>query len=332
MNPYQVVWELTLRCNMRCSHCGSIAGKIRPNELTTSQAKKVIHQLDELGTESIVFMGGEVFLRKDWFELAKEVNKTNIDLLMISNGYQISQDTIDKLSKLKIVNFGVSIDGGTAKTHDSIRRRPGSFDQCFSFINELNNHNITTNAITSVLKNNIEELHKLRNLLKGKVPYWQLQVGCPVGRLGDSSMISLQQYYQLGEFIQESQDFCRFGYYIFGADNCGYFSGKLYNNGWKGCQAGKRVIGIRSNGDILSCLSINSDSYIEGNVKEKSLVDIWNNPNFAKFNKDINFGSNCSSCFHKVDCGGGCSSMSVALTGIPHNNPYCYHLIEKGDR
>ena len=30
--PYQVVWELTLACNMNCRHCGSRAGKPRPDE------------------------------------------------------------------------------------------------------------------------------------------------------------------------------------------------------------------------------------------------------------------------------------------------------------
>lgn len=28
--PVHVVWEITLACNLKCSHCGSRAGKVRP--------------------------------------------------------------------------------------------------------------------------------------------------------------------------------------------------------------------------------------------------------------------------------------------------------------
>ena len=30
--PRQAVWEMTLRCNMNCMHCGSRAGKARQDE------------------------------------------------------------------------------------------------------------------------------------------------------------------------------------------------------------------------------------------------------------------------------------------------------------
>ena len=33
-----VVWELTLRCDQPCTHCGSRAGTARPDELSTPEA------------------------------------------------------------------------------------------------------------------------------------------------------------------------------------------------------------------------------------------------------------------------------------------------------
>ena len=43
-----VVWELTLRCNLACGHCGSRAGRPRANELTTGEALDVVRARDEL--------------------------------------------------------------------------------------------------------------------------------------------------------------------------------------------------------------------------------------------------------------------------------------------
>jgi MoaA/NifB/PqqE/SkfB family radical SAM enzyme len=40
-----VVWELTLRCDLACDHCGSRAGKARPDELSTDEALDVVRQL-----------------------------------------------------------------------------------------------------------------------------------------------------------------------------------------------------------------------------------------------------------------------------------------------
>ena len=92
--PGQVVWETTLRCNLKCIHCGSSAGKSRQNELTTKEALKVVKDLSELNTESVCLMGGEPFLRKDWDIISKEIKNYNMKLLFISNGYNINDKII----------------------------------------------------------------------------------------------------------------------------------------------------------------------------------------------------------------------------------------------
>jgi hypothetical protein len=36
--PTYVVWEITLACDLACGHCGSRAGRARPDELSTTEA------------------------------------------------------------------------------------------------------------------------------------------------------------------------------------------------------------------------------------------------------------------------------------------------------
>ena len=43
---------------------------------------------------------------------------------------------------------------------------------------------------------------------------------------------------------------------------------------WSGCMAGIEVIGIRSNGDVLGCLSL-GDDFVEANVRQRPLAEIW---------------------------------------------------------
>ena len=60
--PLYVVWELTLKCDLACRHCGSRAGKAREAELSMAEARDVVAQLAELGARELAFIGGEAYL------------------------------------------------------------------------------------------------------------------------------------------------------------------------------------------------------------------------------------------------------------------------------
>lgn len=64
--PVYAVWELTLACDLSCRHCGSRAGRPRPEELTTTEALRVVDELAALGVLEVTLIGGEVYLREDW--------------------------------------------------------------------------------------------------------------------------------------------------------------------------------------------------------------------------------------------------------------------------
>src|SRR5207302_8074832 len=63
--PVYAVWEITLKCDLKCSHCGSRAGKARPSELTTEECIDVVRQLAKLGCREVTVIGGEAYLRQD---------------------------------------------------------------------------------------------------------------------------------------------------------------------------------------------------------------------------------------------------------------------------
>lgn len=39
--------------------------------------------------------------------------------------------------------------------------------------------------------------------------------------------------------------------------------------------AGCKAVAIESNGDVKGCLSLQNERFIEGNIRERSLKDIW---------------------------------------------------------
>ena len=70
-----IVWELTLRCNAKCSHCGSAAGVDRQDNLTNDELLRVCDELAEVRCKKVTLIGGEVFLHPLWCEIVKRLSE-----------------------------------------------------------------------------------------------------------------------------------------------------------------------------------------------------------------------------------------------------------------
>src|SRR5579862_7336687 len=73
--PVYAVWEVTLKCDLACRHCGSRAGRARPDELSTGEALGLVDQMADLGVREVTLIGGEAYLRSDWLDIIRAVRK-----------------------------------------------------------------------------------------------------------------------------------------------------------------------------------------------------------------------------------------------------------------
>ena len=163
---------------------------------------------------------------------------------------------------------------------------------------------------------------------------WQLQVGMPFGNFDPSLVINEEEYYASAMFIVNEWSMKHSKRVnVVGAHCYGYHSHLLPNNKfWKGCTAGISSVCVSSNGGVSGCLTLGSNQFIEDNIRKRSLVQIWNDPNTFSYNRNFtksDLGENCSSCFYGSECKGGCNSSSLHLTGKMHNMPYCLRRIEE---
>src|SRR5688572_29268221 len=84
--PIYVVWEVTLKCDLACRHCGSRAGRERPDELTTAECLDLVYQMADLGTLEVKIIGGEAYLRDDWAQIAKQIRELGVQCTMTARG------------------------------------------------------------------------------------------------------------------------------------------------------------------------------------------------------------------------------------------------------
>lgn len=332
------VWELTRACNLRCIHCGSSAGTQRKNELSLKEALNLCDELKKTGCKSVALMGGEPLLSPNFREVAKKLSSLGIEISIITNGTIINYELISFLKDLKPRAVATSIDGASPKTHDFIRGVEGSFKKTMYFIELCLKENLPVSVITSVSKINISELKDIAEILKNKRIAWQVQsVGSEGKRFPKHYLLDVDEFYSVGVFLEilrrkySIRELAFIGAHDMGYNSCFIKNIWLYKN-WEGCQAGISVCGIRSNGDVLGCLSINDDRFVEGNIRERSLYEIWNDPQSFKYTRKFvksDSGPNCVNCKYLERCKGGCNEMSLMKTGLLHNDPYCFYRYER---
>ncbi len=335
--PHAVVWEITFACNMRCLHCGTAAGKRRADELTTDEGLKLIDELAEMGTDNIALSGGEPLMREDWLVFAKRIKERKMKPLLVTNGLLLTEAVANDMASVPMTNVGVSFDG-TEKTHNYIRQREDSFKGAVSALKQLSKrkgHNFC--AVTQVSNINLGELDDIYNILVDiGCPEWRVQLCTSTGRMKDSNelVLRLADYPKMISKLIEIKE-RKNGLHLDVGENIGYFGQlgtKLWEGGvYMGCYAGTRVVGIESNGNVKGCLSM-QEEFVEGNIREKSLKEIWNNPDaFAynrKFTRETASGA-CHDCKYLPLCRGGCTTTSVSASGCRADNPYCTYRIEQ---
>ena len=255
-------------------------------------------------------------------------------LSIVTNGFINHDAIVPKLHRLEIDSIQVSLDASTAKIHDMIRGVKGSFRKAIEFIDASKRLDLPIGIITTVTKLNFKELPTMIDLVREKKVNWQIQEGMQIGGLSKDKILSKKEYLALILFIKSTQRrLSTEGIEVVVPHNTIPFSRFISNLNpyWDGCWAGRRTIGIQSDGSIKGCLTL-PDNFIEGNIRKKRLIDIWNDHDSFAYNRGFteeDLGELCKDCKYSRKCGGGCLARSLVLAGKLHSDPYCLYRIEE---
>jgi radical SAM protein with 4Fe4S-binding SPASM domain len=164
--PFEIVWNITYSCNLKCKHCYENAGFHRP-ELTTEQVYTVIDILSEIagfGLPALSFSGGEPLLRKDFFEIAVYASKKIPYLSVATNGTLLTKRNVRKLKEVGIDYVEISLDGASSEVHESFRGVPDCFEKTMEGILNCQNEELDLCLATTAHKKNLDEIPKIMDL------------------------------------------------------------------------------------------------------------------------------------------------------------------------
>jgi radical SAM protein with 4Fe4S-binding SPASM domain len=337
--PIAVVWEVTLGCNLKCSHCGSRAGAPRSEELSTEEALTLIQDLAKIGVRDVGLIGGEVHLRRDWLKLVAAITEAGMSCSIQTGGRGFTEAKVAAAAAAGLAGAGVSLDG-LAVNHDWIRRVPGSFELAIGTLRNFRKYGVSTTVSTQLWANSINDLRELlHTVAEAGATTWQLQLTVAMGNAADHPELLLQPYQvlEIMPLIAELYDEgSALGVRIVLGNNLGYFGpfeAKLRSieevaDHWDGCSAGRNVIGIEADGKIKGCPSLGTNDFTGGNIRHMSLEDVWwttRELGFARNRTKDDLWGFCKSCYYADVCLAGCTWTAHSLFGRPGNNPYCHY-------
>ena len=313
--PITVTWEVTNRCNLRCTHCLSSSGPeadVR-GDLSLAEAKAVIDQLAAAKVFQIHFGGGEPFVYPGFLDLLKHAQSRGLCCLCIStNGSLLDEERIRALEALGGVYLQISLDGATPEACDSVRGR-GAWHKAVAALERLQGRNIVRTVNFVYTRGNAGQVDAMLELARRYDATLRVTRLKPSGRGAESyqqlrptqdQLASLHQW--LGQHLEVLTGDTFFHLNAFG--------GKPLP-GFQFCGAARLTCLITPNGDVFPCAFTQTEFFRAGNLRQTAFQEIWSaSPVFNGVFRKRQEGA-CSTCTAYDGCGGGCPAVKHALTG-----------------
>lgn len=99
------------RCNLSCTYCNEFDDFSEPVSL--EEMRERIDKLGTLGTSIITISGGEPLLHPDLDEIIRRISGTGAIAGMITNGYLLVEERIERLNRAGLDHMQISIDNVT---------------------------------------------------------------------------------------------------------------------------------------------------------------------------------------------------------------------------
>jgi 12,18-didecarboxysiroheme deacetylase len=344
-----VVWNVTSKCNLTCTHCYASVGQNCGKDLSTADALRVIDDLAAFGVPVLLFSGGEPFVRPDILTLARHATSKGLRVVFSTNGTLIDEKLAAQIKEIGVSYVGISLDG-LEEVHDRFRNRKGAFQLTLKGIRNCQAAGIKVGLRVTMTQDNIKDIPAIFDLMESeRIPRLCLYHLVYCGRGAELAAHDLPADVRRATvdlIIDRTKQLHDRGFpvEVLTVDNhCDgpYLYMRMVRE--KNPQAEDVMTLLKMNGGNstglgIACISWDGTVYPDqfwrnqpvGNVLEKPFSEIWGNPPpdslLAKLRrrKELVTGK-CVTCRFLDVCGGNFRARAEAATGdIWGVDPACY--------
>lgn len=278
--PFITLWELTYKCNLKCVHCYTVTDHEK-RELTLEECRPILDQLAAEGCLFIIFTGGEILLRSDFFDIAQYARQKGFAIRLFTNGTLITPEVADRIQELQPIHVAISVYGATPDTHEAVTLVAGSFEKSLNALRLLRERGVRTVVKCPLMKNTIDEFDQAEMLAEDLGAEFTYDI--TIVPKNDGSKVSLA--YRLTE------------------DGLRQVFGKKLEQRPRNrpsddshlCGAGLNSLTINPYGEVFPCVQFRIKA---GDLRQKHLHDIWRGSEIFLALRSTTFSdlSICSSC------------------------------------
>jgi mycofactocin biosynthetic radical S-adenosylmethionine protein MftC len=328
--PICLTWELTYACNLACVHCLSSSGRRDPRELTTSECRALIDELQRLQVFYVNVGGGEPTVRGDFWELVDYATAHQVGVKFSTNGSRITSDVAERLAASDYVDVQVSIDGATAHVNDAVRGE-GSYATALRAMERLAGAGFRGFKLSVVVtRHNAGQLDEFKALADRYRAQLRLTRLRPSGRGADVWDVlhpTAAQQREVYDWL------VRHGEEVLTGDS--FFHLSAFGEALPGlnmCGAGRVVCLIDPVGDVYACPFAIHEEFLAGNVRgQGGFTRVWRASKlFEELRRPQSAGA-CASCGLFDKCRGGCMAAKF-FTGLPVDGPDPECVLGHGER
>ena len=338
--PLSVQLDVTYRCNERCVHC--YLDHEDHGEMTTAEIKDLLDQMAEAGVFILTLSGGEIFLRKDLFEILEYARlERQFCVKLKTNAIMIRESEAARIREIGVESIQISIYSHRAEVHDAITLVPGSLQRSLNAARFLKSQGLRVIFANVLMVHNLQDYQGVRQLADEMGIESTLDPTITPMMDGDRSVLSLgirqdtlKAVFRDEGLVGDVDEFCT----IAAPEDENALAALP-------CSASHTTCYVSPYGDVFPCVQFPLPT---GNVREQKFLDIWRDSDRMNEVRSIRLKdlTTCSSCAHVGGCSRcpgvafvegnmrGPSSLdcekSFARTGVPSANMLAKKLTPAG--
>lgn len=294
--PLSVQLDLTYRCNERCVHC--YLDHEDHGEMTTAEIKHLLDEMADAGVFILTLSGGEIFLRKDFFEILEYARlERQFCVKLKTNAIMIREREAARIRDIGVESIQISIYSHHPEVHDAITLVPGSLARSLDAARFLKSQGLRVIIANVLMVQNLQDYQGVRKLAE------ELGVECTLDPTitpmmdGDRSVLSLgvdqtalRQVFRDQALVGDVEEFCT-------------IAAPADENALSAlpCSAGHTACYVSPYGDVFPCVQFPLPT---GNVRHERFLDIWRYSERMNEVRSIRLKdlTTCTSCSHVGSC------------------------------
>lgn len=293
--PLSVQLDLTYRCNERCIHC--YLDHDDHGEMTTSEIKDLLNQMADAGVFYLTISGGEILMRRDFFEILEHARLRTFCVKLKTNGVLIREKEAQRLRKLGVESVQISIYSHRPEVHDAITKMPGSFRKSIEAVRFLRQQGLLVTLANVLMVQNSADYKGVKALAIELGAQFIVDPTVTPMMDGDRSILklnvdsaALQEVFRSEDLVGNIEEFC--------APPRSVDEEAL---DMLPCSAGHTACYVSPYGDVYPCVQFPLPS---GNVRRTKFVEIWRDSPQLKEVRSITLRDmpTCSKCTHGSTC------------------------------